>query len=261
MLPPLPLHFSILSIFTTFNTLGIIPRVILLIASNYIISIFKYNYPKVYNINNASFKIFGYISYKIFISSSIILGISISFNIVLTYSAYIIVFITIITIFIFIFLSIYTFSYINWIINKPSFTNSILAILALIFFFSSILEFFLIASIITSTYITISIIIYYYYSSYIVLPILGFTSIIIKKVYYKIALSRLGYTISITIITYIITSIIPIFGGLLYSYIYKKVKLVKWYFIVRYTFIIIIRTYKSIISIINLYNIFKEIAI
>ncbi|KAH6877081.1 transmembrane amino acid transporter protein-domain-containing protein [Thelonectria olida] len=123
---------GVLSIPATFDALGIVPGVILLMTvsavttwSDYIIGVFKRNHPEVYGIDDAGFKMFGRIGrevfatafmlYWIFVSGSAMLGISIGLNAVSTHGACTAVFVAVAAIFTFMFSSIRTFGRISWV--------------------------------------------------------------------------------------------------------------------------------------------------
>ncbi|CAG7918739.1 unnamed protein product [Penicillium olsonii] len=88
---------GVLSIPISFDTLGIVPGVIILITmatittwSDYIVGVFKLRHPEVYSIDDAGYLMFGrpgriifggaFVLYWIFVAGSGMLGISISFN-------------------------------------------------------------------------------------------------------------------------------------------------------------------------------------
>ncbi|KAI5456758.1 transmembrane amino acid transporter protein-domain-containing protein [Mariannaea sp. PMI_226] len=123
---------GVLSIPATFDALGIVPGVILLIVvaaittwSDYMIGVFKRNHPEIYSLDDAGFKMFGRIGrevcatafmlYWIFVSGSAMLGISIGLNTLSTHATCTAVFVAVAAVATFSFASIRTLGRIGWI--------------------------------------------------------------------------------------------------------------------------------------------------
>ncbi|KAI6767055.1 hypothetical protein HG531_011415 [Fusarium graminearum] len=123
---------GVLSIPSSFDTLGIIPGIICLCTigvmttwSSYMVGVFKANHPAVYTIDDAGYEMFGKIGRNflavafmlnwIFISGSAMLGISIGFNAVSKHAACTAVFVAIAAVLTFAFASIRTLSKIGWL--------------------------------------------------------------------------------------------------------------------------------------------------
>ncbi|KAJ8114555.1 hypothetical protein OPT61_g3599 [Boeremia exigua] len=111
---------GVLSIPAAFNTLGLVPGVLCLLAiggittwSNYMVGIFKLNHPEVYGIDDAGRLMFGrigrevlglgFILYEVFAIGSGMLGVSIGLNAVSSHGACTVVFVTVAAIVVFCF--------------------------------------------------------------------------------------------------------------------------------------------------------------
>ncbi|KAF4982339.1 hypothetical protein FZEAL_2015 [Fusarium zealandicum] len=123
---------GVLSIPSTFDSLGMIPGVICLCLvaaittwSDYIIGVFKRNHPEVYGLDDAGYMMFGKIGrevfatvfmlYWIFVAGSAMLGISIGFNAVSNHAACTAVFVAVAAMLGFMFSSIRTLGKIGWL--------------------------------------------------------------------------------------------------------------------------------------------------
>ncbi|KAI9926583.1 hypothetical protein MW887_004351 [Aspergillus wentii] len=123
---------GVLSIPKVFDTLGIIPGIILLLViagmttwSNWMVGVFKLRHPSVYGIDDVGkmlfgrfgFELFGaaYTLYWIFVSGSAMLSISIAFNALSDHSVCTAVFVAVAAIIAFLFSSIQTLARISWL--------------------------------------------------------------------------------------------------------------------------------------------------
>ncbi|CAG7963062.1 unnamed protein product [Penicillium salamii] len=122
---------GVLSVPISFDTLGIVPGVIILITiasittwSDYIVGVFKLRHPEVYSIDDAGHLMFGragriifgtaFVLYWIFVAGSGMLGISISFNAMSSHGACTAIFVAIAAIIGFTLGSIQTLAKISW---------------------------------------------------------------------------------------------------------------------------------------------------
>lgn len=123
---------GVLSIPLVFDTLGMIPGIIVLIAiavitkwSDYVVGIFKLNHPEVYGIDDVGKMIFGkpgqivmetaFVLYWIFVAGAGMLGISIALNSLSTHGTCTAVFVAVAAVVGFCFASIQTLGKISWI--------------------------------------------------------------------------------------------------------------------------------------------------
>ncbi|KAI1366245.1 putative amino acid transporter [Xylaria arbuscula] len=123
---------GVLSIPDAFDTLGLIPGIIVLLTiagittwSDYIVGVFKLNHPNVYSLDDVGQMIFGrigrwifggaYVLYWIFVAGSGMLGISIALNAVSTHGACTAIFVAVAAIIGFSLSSIQTLGRISWL--------------------------------------------------------------------------------------------------------------------------------------------------
>ncbi|KAE8381831.1 transmembrane amino acid transporter protein-domain-containing protein [Aspergillus bertholletiae] len=123
---------GILSMPSIFDTLGIIPGIILLLAvssvttwSDWMVGVFKQRHPEVYGIDDVGRLLFGRLGYEVFgaafcllytfVSGSAILSISIAFNALSTHAICTAIFVVIAAIIGFLFSSIQTLGRISWL--------------------------------------------------------------------------------------------------------------------------------------------------
>lgn len=123
---------GVLSIPLVFDTLGMIPGIIVLIAiavitkwSDYVVGIFKLNHPEVYGIDDVGKMIFGkpgqivmgtvFVLHWIFVAGAGMLGISIALNSLSTHGTCTAVFVAVAAVVGFCFASIQTLGKISWI--------------------------------------------------------------------------------------------------------------------------------------------------
>ncbi|KAJ5693088.1 hypothetical protein N7462_002511 [Penicillium macrosclerotiorum] len=123
---------GLLSIPKVFNTLGIVPGIILLLViagmttwSNWMVGVFKLRHPSIYGIDDVGRMLFGrvgfevlgaaYTLYWIFVSGSAMLSISIAFNALTSHSVCTAVFVAVAAIIAFMFSSIQTLARISWL--------------------------------------------------------------------------------------------------------------------------------------------------
>ena len=123
---------GVLSIPSSFDTLGMAPGVICLMViaiittwANYIVGVFKIRHPEVYGIDDVGFKLFGrwgreifaaiFILYWVFVAGSGILGLSISFNAMSAHGTCTAVFVVVSAIIGFLCGSIQTLGRISWL--------------------------------------------------------------------------------------------------------------------------------------------------
>ncbi|KAJ5803944.1 uncharacterized protein N7518_000247 [Penicillium psychrosexuale] len=123
---------GVLSIPSTFDTLGLVPGVICLIVvavittwSDYMVGVFKLNHRSVYNIDDAGYLMFGVIGreifgfvfclYWIFVAGSGMLGLSIAFNSVSTHATCTAVYVAVAAVAGILFASIRTLGKISWL--------------------------------------------------------------------------------------------------------------------------------------------------